>query len=198
MAFFSKSADQEGDERIAKRADNGLAREDRAATDRNVSENREVSDPVRGAERRAVLRDTNTLLPPPPAVDGYHSFWATTTNPKDTVESRQRLGYSFITRAEAPGFELSSLKSGETSEDRIMINEMVAMKLPLDLWKEDMIDIHHTMPLEQTNNLKNSLNIFKDGRGKSVAYTGAGFDSGVADGYSSLNSNKAPSLKGVA
>lgn len=196
MALFGKTTDEsDNDERIAKRADNGSIRADRS--DRNTTEDREVTDVVRGSERRAVLRDTNTLLPPPPAVNGFHSFWATTTNPKDTVESRQRLGYTYITRAEAPGFELSSLKDSGGTSDRIMINEMVAMKLPLELWQEDMIDIHHTMPNEQVYNLKNSLNIFKDGRGKDVAYTGGGFQGGKADGYDSLG-QKSPSLKGVA
>lgn len=194
---FAAKPENTDDERIAKRAE-GSSRSDRSNSDRSITGDREVTDRTRGAERRAMLRDTNTLLPAPPAVDGYHSFWATTTNTKDTVESRQRLGYTFITRDEAPNYEMSTLKSGEVTSDRIMINEMVAMKLPLDLWKEDMMDIHHTMPTEMAKGIKDNITKFKDGRGNDIAYTGGSFNAGLDEGFDSLGQAKPPSLKGVA
>ncbi len=190
---FSRNDSSNEDERIAKRTDDGSAR-----ADRSVSGDREVTDITRGRERRAMLRDTNTLLPPPPAVDGYHSFWATTTNSKDTVESRQRLGYSFITREEAPDFEMSTLKSGDSASDRIMVNEMVAMKIPMDIWKEDMMDIHHTMPNEMAANIKDGLARFKDGRGNDIAYTGGSFKGGLDEGFDQLGRAKPASLVGIA
>lgn len=198
MAFnpFAKSENTD-DERIAKR-DEGSSRSDRASSDRSITGDREVTDTVRNQERRALLRDTNTLLPPPPAVAGFHSFWATTTNTKDTVESRQRLGYTFITRDEAPNYEMSQLKSGDSASDRIMINEMVAMKLPLDMWQEDMMDIHHTMPTEMARGIKDNIVKMKDGRGNDIAYTGGSFNGGMDEGFNSLGQAKPPSLKGVA
>lgn len=198
MAFnpFVKS-DNTDDERIAKR-DEGDSRRDRASSDRAITGDREVTDMVRGHERRAMLRDTNTLLPAPPAVAGYHSFWATTTNTKDTVESRQRLGYTFITRDEVPNYEFDKLKSGDTSSDRIMIAEMVAMKLPLEVWKEDMMDIHHNMPTEMARGIKDNIVKMKDGRGNDIAYTGGSFNGGMDEGFNSLGQAKPPSLQGVA
>lgn len=196
--FFNKS----DDERIAKRTDAGSARADRSSSDREISEDREITDRVRASDRRSLLRDTNTLLPPPPEVPGYHSFWATTTNAKDPIEGRQRLGYTFITRAEAPNFEFSSLKSGETTEDRIMINEMVAMKLPYEDWKSDMTDMHFTLPKEQLIQLRNKARHMTDGRGKKIAYTGRngqeGFEEGATDGFIDLAKMKQPTLQGVA
>ncbi len=118
------------DGRIAKRAGNGSARTDRLFQDRSNTQDRENTDSVRRAERRAMLTDVNTLLPQPPSIPGFHCFWATTTNNKDTVENRMRQGYSFVTRAELPDFCLSSSqKSGESTEDRIMVNEMVLSRL---------------------------------------------------------------------
>ncbi len=190
-------ADQ--DQRIAKRDEPLYETRNADRQERTLTENREVSDVVRGSERRAMLRDTNTLLPAPPEVKGYHSFWATTTNTKDTVEQRQRLGYTFITREEAPNFEFSSLKGGESSSDRIMVNEMVAMKIPLEYWREDMMDLHHTLPKEQMGRLKDGLNIFKDdGSGRNIAYTGSDFKNGQTDGYDKLGKMLPPTLKGVA
>lgn len=198
MAFGNPFKNNSDDARLSKRDDDGASRNDRASEDRAITGDREVTDIVRGSERRAMLRDTNTLLPPPPAIDGFHSFWATTTNTKDTVESRQRLGYSFITKAEAPNYDLGTLKSGESTSDRIMCNEMVAMKIPLDIWKEDMMDLHHTLPNERAKSIKDRINFDQDGRGRKIGWTGEGFKDGKDQGFDDLGRSLAPSLKGVA
>lgn len=185
------------DERIAKRADNGVARADRLSSDRSITENRENTDSVRRSERFAMLRDTNTLLPVPPDLPGYHMFWATTNNQKDTVEQRQRLGYELVKRSELPEFALNSQKSGEITDDRIMINEMVLMKIPHDLWIQDMTYLHHTMPTDSAKNLRDSVRIGSDGKGRNVAYTGGEFNSGVSDGFNSLGQAKPPTFVGI-
>lgn len=184
------------DERIAKRTDNGSARSNRLSLDRNHTENREDSDAVRRAERRAMLSDVNTLLPQSPVIPGFHTFWATTTNNKDTVENRQRMQYSFVTRAELPDFCLNSQKDGQSTEDRIMINEMVLMKIPQDLWEDDMMYKHYDLPSESIQNLKNSVQIGHDGKGRKVAYSGGDFNQGVADGYGMTGLGR-PTLAGV-
>ncbi len=189
------SADHQ-DERIAKRTDNGSARINRLSLDRPHTENREDTDSVRRRERRAMLSDVNTLLPQPPVIPGYHTFWATTTNNKDTVENRQRMGYSLVTRAELPDFCLNSQKAGESTEDRIMINEMVLMKINQETWEDDMMLKHYDIPSEQIKNLKDSVQIGRDGRGRQVAYSGGEFNKGVADGYG-MTGLGTPSLAGV-
>ncbi len=184
------------DERIAKRADNGSTRGNRLTLDRPQTENRENSDALRRAERRALLSDSNTLLPEPPPIPGYHLFWATTTNSRDPVENRIRQRYSFVTRAEMPDFLLSSQKMGESTEDRIMVNEMVLMKIDQQTWEDDMMDKHYDLPSESIKNLKDSVRIGQDGRGRQVAYSGGEFNNGVADGYGMTGLGK-PSLNGV-
>ncbi len=179
------------DERLAKRADNGSARIDRLSLDRPIAQDRENSESVRKAERRKLLRDTNTLLPDPPELPGYHLCWLTTTNQKDPLEFRFRRGYELVKRAELPGFCLNSQKSGEVTDDRIMVNEMVLAKIPMDLWKQDMIEIHHEIPKEQMDNLRNSVRIGQDGKGRQVAYSGGEFRDGVSDGYQSIRATPA-------
>lgn len=190
-------ANIDSDERIAKRADNGQTRRGRPSLDRNITENRQSTDSVRRAERNAMLRDVNTLLPPAPDMPGYHTFWATTTNQKDPIEGRQRMGYEFVARSELPDFCLNSQKSGELTEDRIMVNEMVLMKLPEELWHEDMMYKHHDLPTESIQNLKDSVRIGQDGRGRQVAYSGGEFSNGIADGYAALGRMAPPTLVGI-
>jgi len=185
------------DARVAKRSDSGEVRASRSAEDRSITENRENTDTVRGAERYAMLRDVNTLLPIPPEMPGFHLVWLTTTNSKDSLETRFRLGYSLVKPEELPGFCKNSQKDGELTTDRITVNEMVLAKIPMDIWKEDMIYLHHTVPNESAKNLKDSVRIGQDGKGRNVAYTGGEFNSGVADGYSSLGAAKAPTLAGI-
>lgn len=196
---FANRAESDDDERIAKRADNGSERADRATSDRSSTQNREVSDSVRAQERRGLLRDTNTLLPAAPEVPGFHSMWATTTNNKDTPETRMRQGYSYITRAEAPNFQFITMKASESPDDRITVSEMVAMKIPLEMWKSDVLDLHYDFPKEQLMNLKNKVKQMTDGRGKKIAYTGRteGFEDGQTDGFQAIDKMKRPTLTGL-
>jgi hypothetical protein len=189
-------ASENSDERISKRASASEARADRLSLDRPVTENRENTDADRSAERYAMLRDTNTLLPVPPEMPGFHLVWLTTTNTKDTIEQRQRLGYTLVKPSELPDFALHSQKSGTVTEDRIQINEMILAKIPLDLFIKDMTYLHHIQPKDALDNLRNSVRIGRDGRGRDVAYTGGEFNSGNADGYAQTRL-KSPNLAGL-
>ena len=170
------------DERIAKRADNGSARANRISEDRAITEDRETSDSVRRRERQAMLRDANTLLPPAPDIPGFHTCWLTTTNNRDSLETRFSRGYTLVKRDELPGFALASQKSGDVTDDRITVNEMVLAKIPTDLWREDTIYLHHDLPTEWANNLRDSVKFSIDGKGRRVAYSGGEFQNGVSDG----------------
>lgn len=188
----------DSDERIAKRDNLGAARRGRPPLDRSAGrDSRDNTDSIRRAERRAMLSDVNTLLPHPPKMPGYHLYWATTTNTKDSIENRQRLGYEFVTRAELPDFHLNTQKSTELAEDRIMINEMVLMKINEADFIDDMLYKHHDLPTESIENLKNSVRMERDGKGRNIAFTGGEFQNGVSDGFQALRSNSTPSLNGV-
>ena len=189
------------DERIAKRAGAGDVRIERLASERNKTENRENTDAVRREERLAILRDVNVKLPKIPEIPGYHTCWLTTTNQSDSLEWRMRVGYELIKPDELPGFCTASQQSGQTSTDRIMINEMVAAKISNEMAEEAMQMFHNDMPNEQIRNLTESVKIMRDGRGREVAYSGTdrdgSFKDGVADGFRTLSKNVRPSFAGV-
>jgi hypothetical protein len=194
--FSDETSVKFSDERVAKRADDGSARVSKVSQDRAITENRENTDSVRKAERYAMLRATDTLLPNPPEMPGFHLVWLTTENSRDTLDQRYRRGYSLVTRDELPGFCLNSQKDAPVTA-HITVNEMILAKIPMDLWEQDMLYLHHDLPLESAQNLKDSVRIGQDGKGRNVAYSGGEFSSGVADGYNSLGKAAKPSLKGI-
>lgn len=119
---------------------------DRRAHERRLSENRELSDSERREAYRKGLYQSH--LPDLPPIKGFHVCWLTTTNPKDSIAARIRLGYEPIKASEIPGFEFANVKTGEWA-GCVGINEMIAAKLPLDLYQAYMAISHHEQPLEE-------------------------------------------------
>lgn len=122
------------------------SRSDRRAHERRLSEDRQLSDSDRREAYRKGLYQSH--LPDLPPIKGYHVCWLTTTNPKDSVAARMRLGYELIKAAEIPGFEFANVKTGEYS-GCVGINEMLAAKLPLHLYEDYMAISHYEQPLEE-------------------------------------------------
>lgn len=139
------------DERIKKSA--GSDREDRKMQDRAVSENREVNED----ERVAMFRQQffQSSLPDLPKIEGYHVCWLTTTNPRDSIQGRIRLGYEPVKPEDVPGWEYATLKTGEYN-GLIGVNEMVAFKLPLSLYQRFMQEAHHNAPLREEEKLRDT------------------------------------------
>lgn len=54
---------------------------------------------------------TQTALPNPPALAGYHLVWLTTSSQYDSVQKRQRLGYQPVRQSEMPSFDASGGQS---------------------------------------------------------------------------------------
>ena len=131
-------------------SDQSGARTDRRMTDRNVTQDRALSDDERVAEFRQQF--FQSALPDLPKIPGYHVCWLTTENPRDPIHSRVRLGYEPIRESDIPGWEHSAIKSGEF-EGCIGVNEMVAFKLPLVLYEEYMRINHHEQPLAEEEKL---------------------------------------------
>lgn len=132
------------DDRVKKNAD--PARTDRAMIDRAVTESRELTDDDRLQMYRN--RMSNSSLPDLPKIPGYHVCWLTTTNSRDSIQSRIRQGYEPITAADVPGLEYTTLKSGEHA-GLIGVNEMLAFKLPQSLYEMYMREVHHDEPMRQ-------------------------------------------------
>ena len=79
------------------------------------------------------MRKLLAVLPDLPEIPGFHTFWATTTNSRDTVQNRLRMGYTFLRSSDFPGWDAASIKTGEYA-GVIGQNEMIAMKIRLAIW----------------------------------------------------------------
>jgi hypothetical protein len=137
------------DERLKKSA--GEGRESRAMVDRAVVENREISDD----ERVEMFRQQffNSSLPDLPKLPGWHLCWLTTTNPRDSIQTRMRLGYQPVKPEDVPGWEYATLKTGDWA-GFIGVNEMLAFKLPISLYEKYMREAHHDAPQREEDKLR--------------------------------------------
>jgi hypothetical protein len=130
----------------AARGSASAERRSRDAENREVTERRDLSDD----ERIDLFRQTlyNAVLPDLPEIPGYHVCWLSTTHQSDTIPRRIRLGYEPIKASEVAGFEYASIKTGEY-EGYVGVNEMLAFKLPLNLYRAYMQEAHHDEPARQ-------------------------------------------------
>jgi len=144
------------DERLKKEL--GVGRQLREMEDRQVTENREVTDDDRLEMFRAQL--FNDALPDLPNIPGYHMCWLTTTNPRDPIHRRIQLGYEPIKASDVPGMEFASVKTGEWA-GLIGVNEMIAFKLPETLYQRFMQEAHHDAPLREENKLAETAEIMR-------------------------------------
>lgn len=135
------------DERLKKTAE---SRQSRAKVDRPATQNRATSD----AERVEMFRQQffQSALPDLPKIPGWHACWLTTTNPRDSIQTRLRLGYEPIKPEDVPGWEYATLKTGEYA-GFIGVNEMLAFKLPMSLYEAFMREAHHDAPLREEEKL---------------------------------------------
>lgn len=135
------------DERLKKSADN---RDSRAVADRPATENRALSDD----DRVEMFRQQffQSALPDLPKLAGWHTCWLTTTNSRDSIPGRMRLGYEPIKPEDIPGWEYATIKTGEW-QGFIGVNEMLAFKLPLSLYEKFMQEAHHDAPNREEEKL---------------------------------------------
>lgn len=145
------------DERLKKNA--GEGREpSRAVADRATTENRGISDD----ERVEMFRQQfiQSALPDLPKIPGWHTCWLTTTNPRDSIQVRMRLGYEPIKSEDVPGWEYVTLKTGEY-QGLIGVNEMLAFKLPQSLYERFMAEAHFDAPLREEEKLADTADFLR-------------------------------------
>ena len=145
------------DDRLKKEL--GVSRQSRAAEDRTVTENREISEDDRLEMFRMNLY--NDALPNIPDIPGYHVCWLTTTNKNDTIQMRMRLGYELIRGDDVPGMELVTQKTGEYA-GCVAVNEMIAAKLPLSLYYRYMQEAHHDAPRREEDKLAETAELMRE------------------------------------
>tara|TARA_R110000868_G_scaffold46036_2_gene152340 strand:+ start:1059 stop:1601 length:543 start_codon:yes stop_codon:yes gene_type:complete len=134
-------------------------REDRAMDQRAITERRELSDDERVEMfNRGLFQST---LPNLPDIPGYHLFWATTTNPRDSIQSRLQLGYELVTLDDVPGYGYLRQKDGDFA-GAISVNELIAMKIRQELYERYMLANHHYSPLSEEEKLDSVLDGLKN------------------------------------
>lgn len=145
------------DERLSKQTVN--TRKSKASQDRQVTEDREVTD----AERLEMFRAAHAqaALPDIPPIPGFHVVWLTSTNSKDSLQMRARQGYVPVQSEDVKGFEFTADKGGVT-DGLIRVNEMVAFKLPLHLYTLYMRENHHYAPAREETKLTDTAQQVKE------------------------------------
>lgn len=163
----------------------GEVRRQRAVSDREVTQNREISDD----ERVDLLRMSyfQSALPDLPQVPGEHRCWLTTTNPRDPIIGRERLGYRLLRKEDLPEWEHSAQKGGQF-DGCIMVNEMVAATVPTRLYQRFMAESHHKEPLREEEKIVYSSHARKNEAAQhgavlieSPAMVALGKDPGIPD-----------------
>lgn len=144
------------DQRISKQTVN--TRKPRAAQNRTVTEDREQTD----ADRLAIFQATHlqSALPDIPPIPGFHVVWLASNNPRDSLAMRHRLGYTPVLAEDVKGFEFVSDKGGAV-DGLIRVNEMVAYKLPLELYQLYMRENHHDRPAHEQTKLTDTASQIK-------------------------------------
>ena len=136
----------------------GRERAERGDEERETVEDRELSDDERLVLFRSSLHQT--VLPDLPPMPGYHVCWLTTTNPRDSIPNRMRLGYELVRLDSIPGWDGLSLKTGDYA-GCVGINEMVAARIPLSLYNRYMREVHHAMPMSEEEKMKERVDLMK-------------------------------------
>ena len=123
-------------------------RESRASQDLSRQPAHEVM--ANSAERKRAFRAEwqQEALPTPPEIPGYHLCWLSTTNPYDPIHKRMGMGYILVKAEEIPGFEHLKVKSGEYV-GCVSVNEMILFKLPMEIYQDAMVQMHHEAPMEE-------------------------------------------------
>lgn len=144
------------DERLKKSA--GYGRDSRAMTDRAITNSRELTED----ERVEMFRQSffQSALPDLPKIPGWHCCWLTTTNPRDSIQNRIRLGYEPVKPEDVPGWEYATLKTGDWM-GFIGVNEMLAFKLPISLYEKYMLEAHHNAPLREEEKLTDTADFLE-------------------------------------
>ena len=131
-------------------------------------------------ERRRMWSDewTQSALPKVPELPGWHLCWLSTTNSYDSIDKRIRLGYVPVRADELPGFENWKVKAGE-DVGFIACNEMRLYKIPMEVYQDVMLQMHHERPMEEADKIRvqvENLQGARDSRGRSLGQVeGEGF-----------------------
>lgn len=106
-------------------------------------------------ERLELFLETQhqTVLPNLPPMDGFHVCWLTTSNPRDSIQWRQSIGYELLTVEQCPQWRGIPGQIGGL-HGCVCINEMVAARIPISLYNKLMKMVGHYLPLKEEEKLR--------------------------------------------
>lgn len=106
-------------------------------------------------ERRKTWGDewTQSALPKVPEIPGMHLIWLSTTNGYDSLDKRIRLGYVPVRAEELSNFDTYRVKAGEHA-GLVACNEMILCKIPMDIYQDIMLQMHHEAPNEEADKIR--------------------------------------------
>jgi len=167
------------DSRLKKSLSAG-GRETRASEDANRAAPEEKF--MSAQERRKMWSDewTQSALPKLPELPGWHLCWLSTTNSYDSIDKRIRLGYTPVTQEEIRGFENYRVKAGEHA-GFIACNEMLLFKIPIDMYQDIMLQMHHEKPMEEAEKIRVQLENLQGARDSSGKHLGRVEGEGFGD-----------------
>lgn len=166
------------------------ARQPRAASNRkSANQARVLSDEERLDEFRKSF--FQSVLPDLPPIQGYHVCWLTTTNPRDSIPGRVRLGYEPVKSEDIPGWEHATMKTGDYA-GCIGVNEMIAFKLPMHLYEAYMREAHHTQPLYEEEKLSSVLDVIREEAAMAAKSGARGIKFEIEEGMAELGQDLEP------
>ena len=153
--------------------------DERIAAEREREEREQADDlELSDDERLELFRDsmTQSVLPDLPYVEGFHNFWATSSNPRDPIQRRIMLGYKLVRIEDFPGWEGTGIHAGGV-DGVVGVNEMVGMRIPNRLYQKYMMEAHHNAPLVEEEKLRSQVKGLKEQleeQGSGVVEEGSG------------------------
>lgn len=146
---------EEQSEALAAEVDRSARRDDGSRDQQRQSLAAEQERQYNEEERLQMFLETfaNSALPQLPPIPGYHLCWLSTTNSKDTIHARLRIGYELVRPEEVIGWSNLKLNNGEFA-GYVGVNEMVLAKLADGLYQRFMTHLHHKLPLDEAAKLR--------------------------------------------
>jgi len=127
---------------------------------------------------------TQSALPKVPEIPGWHLCWLSTTNGYDSIDKRMRLGYVPVKADELIGFDAYRIKAGE-DVGFVACNEMRLYKLPMEVYQDVMLQMHHEAPNEEAEKIRVQVEQLQGNRDSS----GRSLGSVEGEGFGNLDRN---------
>jgi len=156
-----------------KKSLNAGGRESRASQDitRQPPQEKFINSQERQTRKMWSEEWTQSALPKVPEIPGWHPCWLSSTNSYDSIDKRMRLGYVPVKAEELHGYEQYKVKSGE-HVGFIACNEMLLFKIPMDVYQDVMLHMHHEAPNEEAEKIRvqvEQLQGAQDSSGRNLA-----------------------------